>query len=202
MRWSKAGHKILIGSRKDEKAKGIAEEYNAKLKEMGVEASIEGMVNAEAAAGSEVVVISLPYEYTVSTLEQIRSSFKNQIVISPVVPMKKVGGTFLYAPPSSGSAAEEIRDALPEGVRVVSAYHNLPASELRKMEKELDYDVVICGDDDEAKAVVTRLTEEMPRLRTLDAGALAASQMIEALTPLIINLNIRYKPQHFSVKFV
>jgi len=202
LRWTKAGHRIVIGSRSDEKAKGIAQDYNHRLSELGIEASIEGMPNAEAAADSEVVVVSLPYEYTVGTLKQIRGSFTNQIVVSPVVPMKREGKVFTYAAPQHGSAALEIKEALPEGVRLVSAYHNLPAAELKKIDHELNYDVVLCGDDDESKQVVMKLTEDMPKLRPLDAGPLEASMMIEAMTPLIVNLNIRYKPQHFSVKLV
>jgi len=123
-------------------------------------------------------------------------------VISPVVPMVKKGKVFVYSPPPQGSAALEIKEALPNTVKLVSAYHNLPAKELRKIDHVLEYDVVICGDDEEAKAVVKRLTEEMPNLRALDAGSLEASMMIEAITPLLINLNMRYKPQEFSVKFV
>jgi NADPH-dependent F420 reductase len=160
------------------------------------------MPNAEAASKGEVIVISLPYEHTVSTLQQIRDSFTNQIVVTPVVPMAKKGKTFIYVPPAAGSAAIEIKNALPESVKVVSAYHNLPAKELSEIDRALDYDVVICGDNEEAKAVVKKLTEEMLNLRVMDAGALEASMMIEAITPLIVNLNIRYKPQHFSVKFV
>lgn len=202
LRWTKAGHNILIGSRSEEKAAGIATAYNDKLSELGIESNIKGLVNAEAAANSAVVVISLPYEHTVSTLEQISSSFTDQIIITPVVPMKKEGKGFVFDPPASGSAALEIQKALPATTKLVSAYHNLPASELKKIDKDLDYDVVICGDDDDAKAVVTKLTEEMPNLRALDAGSLLSSQMIEAMTPLIINLNMRYNPQHFSVKFI
>lgn len=202
LRWTKAGHKIFIGSRSDEKAKGIAAEYNEKLKQLGVSSDIEGMANGEAASRSEVIVISLPYEHTVSTLTQIRDSFTDQIIITPVVPMVKKGKTFMYSPPASGSAAVEIKEALPDSVKVVSAYHNLPAKELSEIDLALDYDVVMCGDDDEAKAVVKKLTEEMHNLRALDSGALQSSMMIEAITPLIVNLNIRYKPQHFSVKFV
>ena len=116
--------------------------------------------------------------------------------------MKREEGTFIFNPPAQGSSAKEIKDVLPESAKLVSAYHNLPAKELSKVEEELDYDVVICGDDDEAKGVVKDLTEQMPNLRVLDAGSLDASAMIEAMTPLIVNLNVRYKPQHFSVKFV
>ena len=65
----------------------------------------------------------------------------------------------------------------------------------------MDYDVVICGDDEDAKEVVKNLTEQMKNLRVLDAGPLAVSPMIEAITPLIVSLNVRLK-KHFSVKFV
>jgi hypothetical protein len=160
------------------------------------------MPNAEAAKESEVIIISIPPEYAVSTLESVRNSINNQIVVSPVVPMVKRGRSFFYSPPPQGSAALEIKQVLPEGARLVSAYHNLPAKELSDIEHPLDYDVVICGDDDEAKEVVKTLTEDMRNLRVLDAGPLEISSMIEAITPLIVNLNVRYKPQHFSIKFV
>ncbi|MCI0454192.1 MAG: NADPH-dependent F420 reductase [Candidatus Dadabacteria bacterium] len=202
LRWSRVGHKIFIGSRSDEKAKSIASEYNDTLSKLGINSRIEGMVNADAAIAAEVIVISLPYEHSASTIRQIQSSFTNQIVISPVVPMVKKGKAFVYSPPQHGSAALEIREALPKTVKLVSAYHNLPAKELRKIDHVLEYDVVICGDDEETKNVVKKITEEMPNLRALDAGPLEASMMIEAITPLIINLNTRYKPQEFSVKFV
>ena len=115
-------------------------------------------------------------------------SFSNQLVISPVVPMS-FGPVVSYNPPDVGSAAIEIQNTLPDTVNVVSAYHNIPAKGLANFEKPLDYDVVICGDNDEAKALTTKLTEEMPSLRAIDAGPLEISSMIEAITPLIINLN-------------
>jgi NADPH-dependent F420 reductase len=202
LRWSRVGHEIFIGSRSEEKAKGIASRYNEKLSERGIKSIIHGMPNAEAAKESEVIIISIPPEYAVSTLEGVRDSINNQIVVSPVVPMVKRGKSFFYSPPPQGSAALEIREVLPEGARLVSAYHNLPAKELSDIEHDLDYDVVICGDDEEAKKVVKKLTEDMPNLRVLDAGPLEISNMIEAITPLIVNLNVRYKPQHFSIKFV
>jgi 8-hydroxy-5-deazaflavin:NADPH oxidoreductase len=201
LRWSKIGHEIFIGSRSVEKAKGIASEYRRTLYKLGIDSRIEGMINAEAARVAEAVVISIPFEYAASTIRQIQDSFTNQIVISPVVPMVKRGKVFVYAPPSQGSAALEIKEALPETIKLVSAYHNLPAKALREIDHVLNYDVVICGEDKDAKDLVTRITEEIPDLRVLDAGPLESSMMIEAVTPLIINLNMRHK-QEFSVKFV
>jgi NADPH-dependent F420 reductase len=201
LRWSKIGHEIFIGSRSDEKAKGIASTYKEVLSKLHIDPRIEGMVNAEAARAAEVVVISIPFEHAASTVRQIRDSFTSQIVISPVVPMVKKGKVFVYSPPPQGSAALEIKEALPESVKLVSAYHSLPAKALREIDHVLNYDVVICGDDKDAKDVVKRITEDIADLKALDAGPLESSMMIEAVTPLIINLNMRYK-QEFSLKFV
>tara|TARA_Y100001970_G_scaffold120586_1_gene149471 strand:- start:1174 stop:1827 length:654 start_codon:yes stop_codon:yes gene_type:complete len=200
IRWAKVGHEVLIGSRTQEKADAAAAEINEKAKEQGVEGNIVGMENGEAAKASEVVVVCLPPEYTRGTLEGIADSFSNQIVISPVVPMK-FGKVVSYDPPEIGSAAIDIQDVLPDTVKVVSAYHNIPAKGLANFQKPLDYDVVICGDDDEAKGVVAKLTEEMPSLKAIDAGALEISSMIEAITPLIINMNKKHKHE-FSIKFI
>lgn len=202
LRWSKAGHEIFIGSRSDEKAKGIAAEYVEKLKGLGIEPRIHGMPNADAAKQAEVVIISIPPEHAAATVAQIKDSFTDQVVVTPVVSMKREGKAFIFNPPAQGSSALEIREALPQTAKLVSAYHNLPAKELSEIDRTLDYDVVICGDDDGAKEVVKKLTEDMPNLRVLDAGSLDVSSMIESMTPLIVNLNVRYKPQHFSVKFV
>ena len=200
IRWAKVGHEVLIGSRTQEKADVAAAEINDKAKEQGVNGSIVGMENGEAAKASEVVVVCLPPEYTKGTLEGISGSFTNQIVISPVVPMK-FGKVVSYDPPEVGSAAIEIQNVLPDTVNVVSAYHNIPAKGLANFEKPLDYDVVICGDNDDAKAVVSKLTEEMPALKAIDAGPLEISAMIEAITPLIINMNKKHKHE-FSIKFI
>lgn len=201
LRWSKVGHEIYIGSRSEEKAQGIAAEYIEKLKALGIEPKIHGMANADAAKNSEVIIISIPPEYAASTIEGCRDSITDQIVVTPVVSMKKEGKTFLYDPPSQGSSAFEIKEVLAETAKLVSAYHNLPAKELANIDEDLDYDVVICGDDEDAKEVITKLTEEMKNLRVLDAGPLEVSPMIEAITPLIVSLNVRLK-KHFSVKFV
>jgi|TARA_B000000557_G_C20743117_1_gene429482 hypothetical protein len=200
IRWAKAGHEILIGSRKLEKAQEEVAKMLDTAKAQGIDANIVGYANADAAKGSEVVVVCLPPEYTKSTLEDLMDSFSNQLVISPVVPMS-FGPVVSYNPPDVGSAAIEIQNTLPDTVNVVSAYHNIPAKGLANFEKPLDYDVVICGDNDEAKALTTKLTEEMPSLRAIDAGPLEISSMIEAITPLIINLNKKHKHE-FSIKFI
>jgi len=89
LRWSKVGHEIFIGSRSEEKAQGITSEYIEKLKSVGIEPKIHGLANADAAKESEVIIISIPPEYAASTIEQVGGSITDQIVVTPVVSMKK-----------------------------------------------------------------------------------------------------------------
>ena len=202
LRWSKAGHEIYIGSRSEEKAQGIAAEYIDKLNSLGIDSKIHGLANADAARESEVIIISIPPEYAASTIEACGDNITDQVVVTPVVPMTRhEDKAFMFEPPEQGSSALQIQAVLPDTAKLVSAYHNLPAKELSQIEQDLDYDVVICGDDEEAKSIVTKLTEDMPNMRVLDAGPLKLSPMIEAITPLIVNLNVKHK-HHYSVKFV
>ncbi len=201
LRWAEK-HEILVCSREIEKAVDVASDYTNILSNKGILCcGIKGCGNEDAIKDADVVVLSVPYQGVVSLLEKLSPLFKDQIVISLVVPMKK-NKLFEFTPPKQGSAALEIQEILPISVKVVSAYHNVSARKLANLELNLDYDVVVCGDDDEAKKTVMGLTSEIKNLRPLDGGGLASSYMIESLTPFLINLAIRNKLSDLGVKFV
>ncbi len=201
LRWA-GKHDIVICSRETEKASKAAEEYAGTLMSKRLFCcGITGCTNEEGIKDVDVVVLSVPYEGVVSLLESLKPCFKSQIVISLVVPMKK-NKWYEYTPPKQGSAAFEIKEILPKSVKVVSAYHNVSAKKLSNLELSIDYDVVVCGDDEEAKKVVMELTRDIKNLRPLDGGGLASSYMIESLTPFLINLAIRNGLSDLGVKFV
>ena len=201
LRWA-GKHDILICSREIEKATGAADEYTNILLYRGMECcGIKGCRNEDAIAEADIVVLSVPYKGVIQLLKQLFPCFKDQIVISLVVPMTK-NKWFEYTPPVQGCAALEIQEALPKSVKVVSSYHNVSARKLAKLEVNLDYDVVVCGDDDTAKNTVMELTREIRTLRPLDGGGLSSSYMIESLTPFLINLAIRNGLSDLGVKFV
>ena len=200
LRWA-GKHDILVCSREVEKAVNAADEYTGMLSDKGMFCcGITGCKNEEAIEKADVVVLSVPYQGVIQLLKDLRPLFKNQIVISLVVPMKK-NTWFEYTPPKQGSAALEIRENLPVGVKVISSYHNVSAKKLANLDLVLDYDVVICGDDVDAKKTVMELTHEIKSLRPLDGGGLSSSYMIESLTPFLINLAIRNKLSDLGVKF-
>ena len=201
LRWA-SKHEISICSREVDKAAKAAGEYTGMLLDKGVLCcGINGCTNETGIKDVDVVVLSVPYQGVISLLKRLMPYFKDQIVISLVVPMKK-NTWFEYTPPKQGSAALEIQEVLPKSVKVVSAYHNIPAKKLADLDLALDYDVVVCGDDEKARRTVMELTNDINDLHPLDGGGLASSYMIESLTPFLINLAIRNNLSDLGVKFV
>ncbi len=201
LRWAEK-HDILICSREVDRAVKAAGEYTGMLLDKGLFCcGITGCTNEIGIKDVDVVVLSVPYQGVIPLLKNLNPYFKEQIVISLVVPMKK-NSWFEYAPPKQGSAALEIKDVLPKSVKVVSAYHNISAKKLANLDLNLEYDVVVCGDDEEAKMTVMELTREIKNLCPLDGGGLSYSYMIESLTPFLINLAIRNGLSDLGVKFV
>ena len=201
LRWA-SKHDIMVCSREIDKAVKAAGDYTGTLLNKGLLCcGITGCKNETAIGDADVVVLSVPYQGVVPLLKSLKPFFKDQIVISLVVPMKK-NKFFEYTPPEQGSAALEIKDILPENVKVISAYHNISAKKLANPDLSLDYDVVVCGDDEDAKKTVMELTREIKNLHPLDGGGLASSYMIESLTPFLINLAMRNGLSDLGVKFV
>ncbi len=201
LRWSEK-HDVMVCSRESDKATKAADEYKDRLTNKGLSCcGLGGCTNDLGIRDADVVVLSVPYNGVIALLKSLLPHFNSQIVISLVVPMKK-NKWFEYTPPKQGSAALEIRDVLPKTVKIVSAYHNISAKKLANLELRLDYDVVVCGDDEEAKRTVMKLTEDIKTLHPLDGGGLSSSYMIESLTPFLINLAIRNGFSDLGVKFV
>ncbi len=179
-RWAAAGHKIVIGSRTTERAEAAAAEAGA---------GAVGLVNPEAAAAAEIVVLTVPYAHHASTLESIREGLDGKLLIDATVPLMppRVGTVQL---PAAGSAAVEAQALLGERATVVSAFQNVAAAHLQS-DHAIDCDVLVAGDKAAAREIVIGLAEDLG-LRGWHAGPLANSAAAEALTSVIIQINRRY----------
>lgn len=185
LRWLKAGHRIIIGSRTAEKATDAA----ASLKEAGFD-TVEPMENADAAAAADLVVMTVPFAHHASTLEHVSSGLQGKILIDVTVPLMppKVGTVQL---PEGGSAGARAQAQLGEDVRVVSAFQNVAAAHLQSGE-EIDCDVLVSGNNKEARQTVIDLASEAG-MRAFHAGPIANSAAAEALTSVIIQINRQLK---------
>lgn len=186
-RWAKAGHRVLIGSRSAESGARAA----AALKEAVPGADADGMDNAAAAAGGEIVVLTVPYANHQPMLEVAREHVQGKIFVDVTVPLMppKVRTVHL---PEAGSAAKAAQIFLGEDVRVVSAFQNIAATHLQDLEHAIDCDVLVCGNDPEARETVVKLSQDAG-MKAWHAGRIENSVVAEALTSTLIFMNARYK---------
>lgn len=194
LRFARAGHAVTIGSRTREKAEAAAAEAAQAL---GATVIVAGADNAAAAAGAELVVVAVPFEAQQATLESIREAVAGKVVVDTTVPLAEGDPTCGQMVPE-GSAAERAQVLLP-GVRLVAAFHHVGARALIKLDKPVETDVLVCGDDTEAKALVLPLAECLGT-RAVDCGPLRQAQVLERITPLLIGLNIIYKKRHTGLR--
>lgn len=187
LRWANAGHRVILGSRSADKAEKAAIALNQRL---GREV-VSGMDNRSAAATATVVVLAVPYAAQRPTVEEVRETLAGKILIDVTVPLvpPKVSRVQL---PEGGSAVEAIQKLLGEQTRVVSAFQNVSAHYLAELERVIECDVLVCGDDKDAREVAVRLAADAG-LRGVHAGVLANSAASEALTSALIAINRHYK---------
>jgi len=189
LRFAKAGAQVTIGSRSAERAKEAADELNGIL---GND-SVRHAANQEAIRGSELVLITVPFEHAASTLEAHLNDFRDgSILIDITVPVAfEKGARYVELP--EGSASEHLRARLPDSIPLVAAFKTEPAHLLLDSAVALDCDVFVAGDSKEAKARVMEAIRFIEGARPVDAGALASARTLERMTVLAIGINRRYK---------
>ena len=188
LRWARSGYRVLIGSRETSKAEAKAQELNAILGED----LIRGMDNEEAAAQADLVVLSVPFAAHKPILESVQDAVQGKILVDVTVPLQPPHVRTVYIPESK-AAVLEAQALLGEGVRVVAAFQNVSAVHLQRLDHAVDTDVLVCGDDEDAKNEIFRLIESIDGMRPVDAGSLANAVAVEALTPVLLYINKRYK---------
>lgn len=185
LRWARASLEIVIGSRYIEKAEKVAKEIGEKTG-----GAVRGLTNRDATRVSDVVVLTIPFDGVRSIIEDVSQYLDGKIVISTIVPQ-----IFLER-----SAAEIIKELLPRSTYVASAFHNIGYKALIDLEKEVESDVAVCGDE-EAKRVAIELAEKIPGVRAFDCGPLEYSRIIENFTHLLIYMNKKYRKKEISYRF-
>lgn len=194
VRWAHSGQRVIIGSRSADKAR----EAVARAGGLGAGDQVAGLLNRDAAAAAEIVVLTIPYAGQAAILEDIRAAVRGKIVVDTTVPLRRYSPPELDIPPA-GSSAQQVQALLPEA-RVVAALHSVSSHKVNNFDEPLNDDVLVCGDDAAAKAAVSRLIEALG-MRPLDAGGLAEATTLERLGAIIIGMNQRYKRKAIGVRF-
>jgi NADPH-dependent F420 reductase len=191
LRLAAAGHEVTIGSRDAARGADAADRARATLGS-GI---VAGTTNEDAAAAAELVAVTVPFAGQAEIYRSIAASLRPRAVVmdgtSPLA--TAVGGrAWQVVRPWHGSAAEQAAAILGDRARVVAALHTIAAHTLTDLGTSIDSDVLVCGDDADAKGLVGSVIEDIPTLRWVDCGALSAARISETLTALLIGVNRRY----------
>jgi NADPH-dependent F420 reductase len=194
LRWATAGYGVTIGSRDLEKAQHAAAELNATL---GKD-SVRGMTNRDAAAQADIVVMTVPYAAHAATIESVKDVVQTKIFVDVTVPLDTQNVRRVKMP-AAGSASAEAQQLLGEGAKVVAAFQNISAEHLKSLDHEIECDVLVCGNDKDAKRQVIELAQAA-HIQAWDAGPIENAMVVEGLTSVLINLNIKHKVKAAGIR--
>lgn len=187
LRFAQAGVPVVIGSRDASRAQESAAELQQLLPENA--ASIRGCGNISAVEqADQLVIFAVPYSAHNSTLESLQVALNGKILVDIVVPLAE-GNPRAVAMPVEGSATEAAQALLGDTVPVVGALHNVSAATLNNLSQPINCDVLVCGNDTAAIQAVRELLT-LIGITSYNAGPAENARCIEAITPILIRLNI------------
>ena len=188
-RLASVGLDVVIGSRSKERANEACAAIAAKWPQRAL--SLSPADNA-VAAEAELVVIATPWEAAANTAASVAAQLEGKVVVSMANALTRMGEEFEPLVPTRGSVAAHVQSAVPRSL-VAAAFHHLPAKALAQLDRPMEGDVLICSDHPAAYEATARLVDAIPALRPLNAGSLSNATPIEAITAVLLQLNVRYK---------
>jgi hypothetical protein len=193
-RLAAAGHPVTLGSRDAQRAATSAGELAEQLADAAdLGHLLTGTSNSEAAADHDVVILATPWDSSGDSLRELAAPLAGAVVISAINPL----GFDAHGPHAlevaEGSAAEQVA-ALLSASRVAAAFHHLSAPSLLKLDRDLSHeDVLVCADDDSARATALQLAAAVTGKVGIDVGRLRQARQLEAFTAVLIAVNKRYR---------
>jgi NADPH-dependent F420 reductase len=194
LRFAKSGEQVLVGSRDVKKAENAVNLIKNMLNKDNLP-NVSAMTNEDATKKGDIIILTVPLQAQMVTLRSIKDFVKGKIFVDATVPLEGcIGGKpTRFVDLWEGSAAERSAAFLGKEARVVSAFCNISAASLTNITENVECDCLVSGDDPNANAPVMELAEKIPGVRAIECGPLENARIVEKLTPLLINLNIRNK---------
>jgi hypothetical protein len=188
-RLASLGHEVVAGSRDPARSWAVV----AKLRERwGARVdTLKPGSNADAAASGELVVLAVPWNGAVDIARAHAEALSGKVVVAMANGVTRKGREFRAVLPDEGSVSVAVQRAVPEA-RVVAAFQHVPAAAFEALDQLMESDVIVCADDDEARAAVLHLIASIPNLRAFDGGSLANALGIEAFAAVLLSINLRH----------
>ena len=191
----KESFKVMIGSRSPEKVISKIGEINKDLDLQNLK--VQGI--GQTARESELIFLTVPFLAHPKTVLEIKPFVQGKIVVDTTVPLvpPKVARVQL---PDSGCVARMTQEILGNDVHVVSALHNVAATELAKSQTT-DVEVMVFGNNKEARETVIQLISKIS-LKGWHCGSIDNAVVAESLTPVLIFMNKFYNFNGSGIKIV
>jgi NADPH-dependent F420 reductase len=172
------GEDVVLGSRDANRAR-----------ELATVLGVQGSTNEEAVSGADLVILSVPSSAALATARDLADAIGETplLCVASDLRFTKKG---VEPGREYRSLAEDVAEIL-EGP-VASGYQSLGAASLDGP-KPLDEDVFVSGDDSAAKEQALELGARLVAGHAIDAGPLANSRGLEAMTAVLLNVNRRYR---------
>jgi len=189
-RLASVGHEVLFGSRAVEKARASVDELEKQWADR-VAGRLIACDNAWA-CDAPVVILAVQADSAIPTVQEHAERLPGKIVVSMANNLVKHGNEFNAVLPPHGSVAAEIQSLLWRS-RVCTGFHLVPAAEFAALDRDMESDVVVLGDEDDAKRTLMEITASIPNLRPLDGGSLRNAVGMETFAAVLLTINIRHK---------
>jgi len=188
-RLASVGCDVLFGSRRIEKADTAV----AQLRERWGD-RVSGLVPASnlGACDAPVVILAVQADSVIETVKEHAEHLANKVVVSMANNLVRHGNEFNAVLPPHGSVAAEIQ-ALLWRSDVVTAFHLVPAAEFADLDRDMESDVVVLGDEDDARNTMMHIVRSIPNLRPLDGGSLRNAVGMETFAAILLTVNVRHK---------
>lgn len=166
---------VVVGSRDAERARATAEELG-----------VQGGRNQDVVQEAELVVLAVKSDATLETASELAGAIAKTPVLCVASDLRFTDEGVLPGR-HQGSLAEEV-------ARIVSGpvASGLQSFAAANLEDGDPGDALVCGADDEAKALALELAGRLSD-RAVDVGPLANSRALEGMTAVILNVNKLYK---------
>jgi NADPH-dependent F420 reductase len=189
-RLADVGHDVIAGSRELARAAAMVAELQGQWGERV--GRVRPATNDDAARAADLVVVATTWEGAVATARAHADALGGKPLVSMANALEKVGREFHPVLPEEGSIAQAVQAAAPSA-QVVSAFHLIPAAAFLALDTAIESDVLVCADDDGARAIVLEIVRQIPDLGAFDAGSLENSVGLEAFTAVLLTVNLRHK---------
>jgi 8-hydroxy-5-deazaflavin:NADPH oxidoreductase len=173
------GEDVVLGSR----------DANRVL-EIATVLGVLGATNEEAVEGADLIILSVPSSAVLAIARDLADAIADSPVLCVASDLR-----FTEQGVEPGRESRSLAEDVAEILRgpVASGYQSLGAAALLASEPPDDQDVFVCGAESPAKEIALDLGARLVAGYAIDAGPLANSRGLEAMTSVLLNVNKRYR---------